>query len=373
MESPSNTIEPVKLKSIPLSEVPPELLKLLDENKVLEEQRIAQQGYGKPIISTEFKGRRLVVIGNEVFDSGKCKTFHEVLPVYLKVLLGEEWIKKELEKELAARHPILQWHHAMTAYQRENIKGPGETVSTLGAISALLGLSYSLYLMAHNSELQEKLIKRLKDPNQFLGAHYETQVAAFCIQAGFEITLEDEDDPSSTHCEFTATNIKSGRKFSVEAKARTHGKKSGAISSQLYSALKKSAEYERIIFININTPEEIINLDSTKWIHEAVASIRGAETRLKIKGNDAPVAYIFLTNHQNTDNLNDIRFDMGAVAESFKIPDFQIDYPFSSLREAIDSRDRHKEVSDIFEAIKRHHKIPSTFDGEIPDLAFGEY
>ena len=303
MESPSNTIEPVKLKSIPLSEVPPELLKLLDENKVLEEQRIAQQGYGKPIISTEFKGRRLVVIGNEVFDSGKCKTFHEVLPVYLKVLLGEEWIKKELEKELAARHPILQWHHAMTAYQRENIKGPGETVSTLGAISALLGLSYSLYLMAHNSELQEKLIKRLKDPNQFLGAHYETQVAAFCIQAGFEITLEDEDDPSSTHCEFTATNIKSGRKFSVEAKARTHGKKSGAISSQLYSALKKSAEYERIIFININTPEEIINLDSTKWIHEAVASIRGAETRLKIKGNDAPVAYIFLTNHQNTPTI----------------------------------------------------------------------
>ena len=64
---------------------------------------------------------------------------------------------------------------------------------------------------------------------------------------------------------------------------------------------------------------------------------------------------------------------MGAITESFKTPDFQIDDPFASLREAIDSRDRHKEVSDIFEAIKRHHKIPSTFDGEIPDLAFGEY
>ena len=42
------------------------------------------------------------------------------------------------------------------------------------------------------------------------------------------------------------------------------GKNSGAISSQLYSALKKSAEYERIIFININSPEKTNDLDSAK-------------------------------------------------------------------------------------------------------------
>jgi hypothetical protein len=250
------------MKIILPSGIPAELLELLQKKKVVEELRFAQQGFEKPIISTEFNGRRLVIIGSEVFDAGNCKTFHEVLLVYLRALFGEGWIKKELEKELATRHPILQWHNAMTRYQRENIQRPSKVQrdSNIGAISALLGLSYNLYLMAHNSELQEKLIKRLKDRNQFLGAHHETQVAAFCIQAGFEITLEDEDDPSSTHCEFTATNIKSGRKFSVEAKARAYGKNSGAISSQLYSALKKNAEYERIIFININSPEKTSDL-----------------------------------------------------------------------------------------------------------------
>ena len=347
-----------QLKVVPLSEVPPELLKALQEKKVIEEQGI--QGFGKPIISTEFQGRRLVAIGDEVFDSGNCKTFHEVLPVYLRMLLGEEWINGELEKELATRHPILQWQHSMIADQKET-KQTQEATPATGAISALLGLSYNLYLLAHNSELQEKLIKRLKDINQFIGAHYETYVAAFCIQAGFEITQEDEDDLNSTHCEFTATNIQSGRKFTVEAKARTHGKKSGAISGQLYNSLKKSAEHERIIFININISEKTTNHESTQWIQEAINSIRGAETRLKINGKDAPPAYVLLTNQQIANNLNDIGFDIEAVAESFKIPDFLSDYPFANSKEVNDSRNRHKEVSDIFEAIKRHPIIPSTF------------
>lgn len=74
-----------------------------------------------------------------------------------------------------------------------------------------------------------KMIKRLKNNNldQFLGALYETFVAASFIKAGFEVVLEDEDDRDSSHCELTATNNKTGRIFSVEAKARMPGKDHG--------------------------------------------------------------------------------------------------------------------------------------------------
>ena len=57
------------MKVISHSGVSAELLELLQKKKVVEELRIAQKGFGKPIISTEFNGRRLVLIGSEVFDA----------------------------------------------------------------------------------------------------------------------------------------------------------------------------------------------------------------------------------------------------------------------------------------------------------------
>jgi hypothetical protein len=38
----------------------------------------------------------------------------------------------------------------------------------------------------------------------------------------------------------------------------------------------------------------------------------------------------------------------------------------------INSRDRHKEILELMESIGNHSQIPSTFDGEIPEFAFGE-
>ena len=97
-----------------------------------------------------------------------------------------------------------------------------------GAIKAYLGLAYDLYLSGHNAELPERLLKRLRNRDQFEGAVYEAFVIGCFARAGFSIEFEDEDDLSVSHCEFTATHKETGRRFSVEAKAvTTASKRSG--------------------------------------------------------------------------------------------------------------------------------------------------
>jgi hypothetical protein len=69
----------------------------------------------------------------------------------------------------------------------------------------IYGLAYNLYLIAHNvRDIESRLIQRLKNPQNFHGAFYETRVAAELIKAGFELEYENEDDRSTSHCEFTA-------------------------------------------------------------------------------------------------------------------------------------------------------------------------
>ena len=94
-------------------------------------------------------------------------------------------------------------------------------IEVTGAIRAYLGLAYDLYLCAHNAELPELLLKRLRNAQTFEGALYEARVIGSLAKAGFTIELEDETDSDRSHCELTATHKDTGRKFSVEAKAVT--------------------------------------------------------------------------------------------------------------------------------------------------------
>jgi hypothetical protein len=367
-------------KNLPSMSLKKEELSFL--NKKIEElgaeqiQREKQQGKGRPIISTLFQGYRIIAVGNRICYSKTWQTFHDFLMDYIKQVLGSEWGNRELKKELDKRHPILQWYDIVCRYQQKTIKQPGKvhTAPIIGAIAAYLNLSYNLYLLSHNAELEKRLIKRLKNNNidQFFGAYYETYVAASFIKAGFDIILEDELDRSSKHCEFTATHKKSGRKFSVEAKARMPGKENAKVTSQLYKALKKETNYERIIFIDVNVPEEVTTIERTQWLNESISSIRDQEANLTIDGKTAPPAYLILTNHPYLYNLETANFGRGVLGEGFKIPDFRWDTSFENLRKALDSREKHQEVFDLLQSLKEHCEIPSTFDGEIPEFAFGE-
>ena len=72
------------------------------QSRAKERQRQDQQGLGKPIISTELNGIRVVAVGNTVMYSAKWKTVFDFLGDYLRAKLGESWGKLRTGKTLGS-------------------------------------------------------------------------------------------------------------------------------------------------------------------------------------------------------------------------------------------------------------------------------
>jgi hypothetical protein len=355
-----------------------EARRLLEERKAQEFQRQQQQGLGRPIISVEHLGYRFVAVRNRLYYSKNWKTFTDFLGDYIKTTLGGEWGNAEIKKPLEKRHPILQWYHHICILQKSVVQKPGEIYSApvTGAVSAYYGLAYNLYLIAHNvHDIESRLIERLKNPESFQGALYETRVAAELIKAGFELEYEDEDDRSTTHCEFTATYVRTQKRFSVEAKSRlpaSRGKgKLLRARRQLYRALEKEAKFQRLVFIDINRPFGVTREEIAPVFDRAVAIIKRSEDML-IHGQPAPPAYVCLTNYPDQYSL-DVPNVLGAgLFLGYKISDFGYGTKFESIRAAVRAREKHVEIFDLEKSMIDHTFLPSTFDGQLPSAAFGD-
>ena len=352
---------------------------MVEEHNALEYQRLKQQGLGRPIISVDSNGYRRVFVGNKSF-LGKWKTFHDFLMEYIKIIFDRDWGNAEIKKPYEERHPLLKLYDKICKYEQQILKNPGavHTAPMNGSVEAFLRLSYNLYLISHNIGLQTRLIKRLKTPMQFLNHCYETFVASIFIRAGFGIIFEDEDDASSTHCEFIAIHKESGEKYFVEAKFRTrksHLSPTGTASLKLdlgvkrliRDALKKTTDYKRIIFIDINLPHSI----ASKYTYKDFSNlIRTLEEEQKTQTNPLQ-AYIFLTNSSYYHDLDSFEYRKMLVAEGFNIPDFGL-IETTTLHEALLSRKRHKPIHKLCKFLEQDlgAEIPSTFDGEIPLFAY---
>jgi len=352
----------------------PDVRRKLEEMKALETQRVKQQGLGRSIISNVFKGYRLVAVGNRFYYSKNWRTFHDFLGDYIKFAFGKEWGRSELSKNIHDRHPIFQWIDYICKYRQKVLEKDGQFLSApmTGAVFAYLTLSYNLYLLAHNIKVQSHLIQRLKNKTLFYGAYYETIVAATFIKAGFKLELEKEDDFSRTHCEFTATSGKTRKRYSIEAKTRRPKKLKFTIRNQLHKALKKQADHERVVFIDLNVPENIDHNEKINWLQDVLSNLRSCENTLTVHNKPSPEAYVFVTNHPFLCNLDSFKFAPAAVVEGFKIPDLKIDSEFSNLRDALRSREKHVDMLDLLNAMKEYDEIPCTWDGDIPEYAFGE-
>ena len=325
----------------------------------------------------ELNGTRFVAVGKKLMWSDKWKTVPDFLGNYIRSALSPEWGNAELAKPLEQRHPILIWYDHVCRLQRETITEPGKVAIApmTGAVEAWFRLAYDLYSLEHNAELQQKLLQRLKDPEMFQGARYETFVAGTMIRAGFDIEFEDEDDRRSTHVEFTASCRKSGRKYSVEAKQRnvTGANERFRLGKLLQKALRKSAEHPRIVFIGIGYLDAQQADDGTMpaRFSKALADLRGFEGRC-LNGHSLPPAYLFVTNRPHDLDLDGKHIQTTILAEGFQISGFKIDAAFPSLRAAHGARKEHADMHQLLESIRLHSEIPTTFDGTPPELAFSD-
>jgi hypothetical protein len=348
--------------------------RLFERYKARELQRQKQQGLGRPIISMEHQGFRYVAVGNRLWW-GKWKTFYDFLGTYIKKTLDEDWGNAELAKPLANRHPVLQWYDRVCWLQKEHATTPGEVFSMpmTGAASAYNRLAYNLYLIAHNAkDVQTLLIQRLKNKDNFQGAFFETQVAAWLIKANFELEYEDESDTSRKHCEFTATFKQTGDKYSVEAKSRTllpggAAPRNIPVARQLRQALEKVANHKRVVFIELHKP--LPTRDEADRIVDRAERLLTRAEELKIEGQPAPPAYVCLANLSDQHGLNSSEIGTMVSFRGFKISDF-MGVEFPTIRDALRAREKHWPMFQLLKSIEAHREIPTTFGGELPSEVF---
>lgn len=117
----------------------------------IQQQR--QQGLGRPIITAQAAGKRIVAVGHRLFQ-GAWPTFHDFLYSYILDVLGRDWFEAQTELEHDERHPVIHWHERFLLASKAANLAPGETQQTpmTGAISAFLTLAYDLYTLEHNND-----------------------------------------------------------------------------------------------------------------------------------------------------------------------------------------------------------------------------
>ena len=347
---------------------------MVRQHEVQEEIRRTQQGLGKPIISTTLNEHRFVAVGNTIHWSKGWKTFPDFLNDYIKKTLGSGWGNAEIAKPIAERHPIMQWYDAYARYQQETIKQPGQESSAqvTGVVACYLGLAYSLYLIAHNVELQARLVKRLLDPAQFQGAYYELIVANTLIRAGFTLELEDETDGESKHCEFSAVSRTTGKKYWVEAKMRSVSGVLGKtdangtrddnplshLSHHVTAALKKPATDDRLIFVDLNAPFNRAEGNRPAWAEKARYALLGYERR-----HGGANAYVIVTNLPFHRMLSEppaiMALPMGLGMPEFNRPSVM------RLIEAYRNKQKHIDIYNICDVLENYLVFPASFDGSL--------
>lgn len=258
----------------------------------VRQDSVRRRTYGnvRPLITTEHQGYRFIAVGSRLYYGKTWRTFVDFLFFYARDVMGREWWETEAAKPATEQHPILAWYRHIVELSKTLPEEPDGLIGATpdGLMSAYLLLSYDLYVLRDNGKLQEAVVQRLRNRDQFQGARYELFVAATFVRAELEMEFDDETDASKRHPEFVATDPTTGDKFAVEAKARQRMRKQPfdvaeirpPIRDLLLNAIGKSTTVPLIVFVEVNLPPEDVELPTwvphVKQVADDIAAERGA-------------------------------------------------------------------------------------------------
>ena len=358
-----------KLREVDPSDI--ELLNFINESLAKQRQHELNMqrnyGYVKPILSSLFRGMRLVAIKNRIHWSESWKTVPDFLFEYIVVVLGRDWFISEFEKPFEQRHIIAQWrqkaHEYLLAHQVAGKKIHGIFMN--GLTRAYLILAYELFVLDMHEALQLEVVRRLKLPTDFQGALHELFVASTMIKAGFELTFEDEHDKTVKHVEFIAKHRTTGITVAVEAKSRHRlnslgfkgGSEGGTSKSMnikpiLRKAFGKKPNLPYVIFVDVNLPysnQSKLRLTDRPWVIEASDVLDSLHHDLGYTLE--PYNQIIISNHPhlyNDENIPDTPSEMFSIVSQKP----EILCPNNSVFEEIhNAADTYGRVPNYFEEV----------------------
>lgn len=340
-----------------------ELLKQRMEVALLQRQR--EQGLGKPILSGELNGLRLVAVGNKL-RWGPWKTFPDFLLAYFPIVMGSDWWASEESKHPVSEHPLFEQLRRLRKLQSTAAPG-GDGISRApmtGAANAFFALAYALYCLEHNTEVQARLVRRLRNKEEFADARYEALIAAAFTRAGFAVAFEDEEDGTTTHTEFVATHLVTGKAFTVECKRRNSADTSNMrrVGRLVRRAISKRSLHERIVFVDLNYPDVELEVSDqatlSPWANQALTQIHRLQDKQQVPLN---LAHVIITNDPSPILLDRestrymiLRTSVGLGSRRFG--------EACTLRELINYRSEAPEVWELCESLFDHASVPAFFD-----------
>ncbi len=299
-----------------------------------------------PFIRHAEHNEQCAVLVGETTYVGPWRTFIDFLQGFIARKLNPEWFRRELAKQNSQQHPVAQWSVAWTKLQlneQTRLENGIFITQPDGLATAYIFLAYDFYLLEQHGQFPNKLLKRLRSPDQFQGALYEIQVAAMFIRAGFRIKWCPNKGTDETHGEFIACHpvfvpdgleveAKSKHRFDILGAAEGSKVEAGPrIALILAEAFKKQFGIPKIICLDLNlpaTPEATFDKPWFEQFRQEYDGMLRSQDKGKYNGN-----IVVFTN-------NSFHYGQPGIAVSPDLPFFgildRVEHEFTYTKQVVE-------------------------------------